>query len=402
MINVKTVYIYLFTLVGCATNNEKIEIVDVNKQIDKLAINNSEPVKDIKPYSNIELINEIKVLIYKSPVKLNISVLDPTINNKNYLGDYNISCKKQNTDATCLMKNILTNSTLIISEKTISIKSDGFIKVNSKTLREKISITISKNKLLVINHLPIKNYTIAVAASEMPISAHNEAIKAQLVAARNYAISVAKENKNNPYHLLPDQYDQVFRGANYENPKLAKLYKEIKNNFLVYNNQILKTFYCSSTGASIITPEKAWGNKTKHNGAYDNLISHWDKNDQGNNWQIKLSTKIGHMFNLNRLKEIKIMNQEFLEVKSIKVTDINNTSKIYSISKFKQTIKPFKLPSHEFHVTKTQKGFSLKGRGWGHSVGLSQRGAMAMANDNLKYQEILKFYYPNSQLISIN
>ena len=57
------------------------------------------------------------------------------------------------------------------------------------------------------------------------------------------------------------------------------------------------------------------------------------------------------------------------------------------------------LPSAFFHIEKISEGYKVYGGGFGHGSGLSQNGAIAMAEQNMKYEDILKKFYKNVELV---
>ena len=81
--------------------------------------------------------------------------------------------------------------------------------------------------------------------------------------------------------------------------------------------------------------------------------------------------------------------------------EIEGTKQTVTIGKeleIRRTLSESHLFSSAFVVEKTQDGFTLKGAGWGHGVGLCQIGAAVMASKGYTYREILQHYYPGTSL----
>jgi SpoIID/LytB domain protein len=68
--------------------------------------------------------------------------------------------------------------------------------------------------------------------------------------------------------------------------------------------------------------------------------------------------------------------------------------------KIRQMFSP-PLRSSCFIVDKTETGFVLHGAGWGHGVGMCQSGAITMANNGKRFEEILNHYYRKAELIKV-
>jgi stage II sporulation protein D len=96
----------------------------------------------------------------------------------------------------------------------ITPSNGGFIQVGDRLYPGEMELRTWQNRFLAINILPLEEYLRSVVPSEMPASWHMEALKAQAVAARSYAINTQRQRKwgNVPYDLVSDVRDQVYGG----------------------------------------------------------------------------------------------------------------------------------------------------------------------------------------------
>ena len=103
-------------------------------------------------------------------------------------------------------------------------------------------------------------------------------------------------------------------------------------------------------------------------------------------------SKLGLQYNDN----LQISVKEYTQTGSIKNIEINNKL-------FKGTDVRFKLNlrSAYFTIKKVNDNVKITTKGFGHGVGMSQYGAMAMANMGYKYNDILKYYYTNVEIKKI-
>ncbi|MCA1904047.1 MAG: SpoIID/LytB domain-containing protein [Cyanobacteria bacterium M5B4] len=92
--------------------------------------------------------------------------------------------------------------------------NNGLIQVKETLYPGEIQITQWRDQSIAVNVLPIEEYLRGVVPSEMPASWHLDALMAQAVAARSYAINTQRQRKwgNAPYDLVSDTRDQVFKG----------------------------------------------------------------------------------------------------------------------------------------------------------------------------------------------
>ncbi|MDX1976245.1 MAG: SpoIID/LytB domain-containing protein [Pseudanabaenaceae cyanobacterium bins.68] len=96
----------------------------------------------------------------------------------------------------------------------IEPSNNGLVRLGNVLYPGELEIRPFKSKVIAINVLPVEEYLRSVVPSEMPASWHLDALKAQAVAARSYAINTMRQRKwgNAPYDLVSDTRDQVYKG----------------------------------------------------------------------------------------------------------------------------------------------------------------------------------------------
>lgn len=96
----------------------------------------------------------------------------------------------------------------------IQPSNNGLTQIGDRLYPGKIEIRSWNSKAIAVNVLPLEEYLRSVVPSEMPASWHIDALKAQAVAARSYAINTQKQRKwgTAPYDLVSDTRDQVYGG----------------------------------------------------------------------------------------------------------------------------------------------------------------------------------------------
>lgn len=96
----------------------------------------------------------------------------------------------------------------------IEPSNNGLVRLGNVLYPGELELRPFKGKVIAINILPVEEYLRSVVPSEMPASWHLDALKAQAVAARSYAINTMSQRKwgNAPYDLVSDTRDQVYKG----------------------------------------------------------------------------------------------------------------------------------------------------------------------------------------------
>lgn len=283
------------------------------------------------------------------------------------------------------------------SEESVSMQTASTVKVMNAN---------SKN----ITETKLEDYLLGVVACEMSASYHEEAIKAQIIAAHTL-LEHSKLNKNETLGEAdisdsPATHQGYFTadeqrakwGEKYDEyvAKIKKCIEEVKTLTIQYNNKpITAVFYAISNGQTENATD-VWG------GNYPYLISvssEGDKLSPGYMTEVsfsseefkKIVTEQGVTLSDNAEKWIgKINRTETGMVKDIVIGD--KTFKGTDIRKF------FSLRSSTFECTYKDGSFIFKVKGYGHGVGMSQYGANYLAEQGKTYKEILAHYYPNTQI----
>jgi hypothetical protein len=95
-------------------------------------------------------------------------------------------------------------------------EATGFVFLNDRWYRGGLVLIPVDGELWIINTVTLEDYLYSVVGAEMPSSWHGEALKAQAIAARSYAIVQMMRNAQDWYHLLPTQRHQVYKGTESE------------------------------------------------------------------------------------------------------------------------------------------------------------------------------------------
>ena len=125
--------------------------------------------------------------------------------------------------------------------------TNGFVSVKGKWYRGEF-IIINKNDLTVINDIPLEQYLLGVVPSEMPSRWNYEALKAQSIAARSYAVANLGKNGSKGYDLKDNTYDQAYGGASAETQNTSRAVSDTKGIVATYNKKVISAYYCASAG----------------------------------------------------------------------------------------------------------------------------------------------------------
>jgi stage II sporulation protein D len=122
--------------------------------------------------------------------------------------------------------------------------------------RGSIQVDLAGGKLRAINMVGLEQYLYGVVPSEMPYTWHLEALKAQAVVARSYALAT---RKTGAFDLYPDTRSQVYLGIDHEKPSTNAAVDATAGKVVLYEGQVAKTFFFSTSGGRTASAEDVWG-----------------------------------------------------------------------------------------------------------------------------------------------
>lgn len=273
-------------------------------------------------------------------------------------------------------------------------------KTTSKEISSSITIKINKNNK--IKELDLEEYIIGVVAGEMPASFEMEALKAQAVTSRTYAMYKINNTKDN-YDIETNVDDQVYIttdemkekwGNDYElyYNKIKDAVYSTQNLVMKKDNKIFKSYYFAMSNGTTADSSTVFGESTT-----TSVESPWD-NESLNKFLVTTeftSNEIKTKLNLkDDITNIEILSRD----KTNRVEKIKVNNKTYTGIEFRQLLS---LRSTDFTISKIDNTYSITTKGYGHGVGMSQYGANGMAKENYTYDEILKYYYQDIEIKEI-
>jgi stage II sporulation protein D len=293
-------------------------------------------------------------------------------------------------------KNFKTNKVLIKTDD-----PDIFI-INGRKFRGSLQFIRDKNaRLSVVNHIDLEDYVQGILYHEASHYWPMEALKAQAIVSRTYAVYQIRENKSRDYDLTSDIYSQVYGGKTSERYRTNKAVKDTRGIVLTYKDKIFPTFFHATCGGHTQDASKLWNiNMPPLKG----LICDFCKESPHFSWHYVLSLNeikeklIKAGYKIDDLRTIEILGKDSSNRNTdLKLVSPKGDIKI-SAKDFRNLIGPNIIRSTNFKVNIISKDAIFEGFGWGHGVGLCQWGAYFMAKQGYTVEQILRYYYPESDV----
>ncbi len=292
----------------------------------------------------------------------------------------------------------ITSETLSITSKLETIKYKGSSYHGEVRLHR-----MPGRKILVVNTLPLEEYLVGLVTSEMPADWHAEALKAQSVVARTYALFQKKmhaSNSNPLYDLEATTMDQVYKGGRSDDFRIRKIVSSTDSEILESRGKLIKAFFHSSCGGKTETALNVWGEKNK----FVFVDDPYCKDSPHNSWTYSTTKEaLANKIRKNRYpaKTIEKIEIDRIDGNPRAATVILGTGgqTIYiQGNDFRRMVGYRELKSTWFDVTINGSKITFTGRGFGHGVGMCQWGARGMAEAGKSYRDILHFYYPGARI----
>jgi len=287
------------------------------------------------------------------------------------------------------------------SKLVIKPEAQDAIIINGRRFRGNIQIIRNNSdKLAVINQIELEDYIKGILYHEVSHFWPMEALKAQAIVCRSYALYQAQENKAKDYDLTADIYSQVYGGSTSERYRTNEAVMETRGTVLEYENRIFPAYYHATCGGHTEDAAELWNiNIVPLRGVACNYC----KDSPHSAWHyvlslVEIKDKLdGAGFKLiGDIKDIRIAGRN----KSGRVTNLEIESLqkkvIISVKDFRNIIGPNIIKSTNFSINIVEGDAVFEGWGWGHGVGMCQWGAYFMAKSGKTYEEILKYYYPGA------
>ena len=289
----------------------------------------------------------------------------------------------------------------------------SFKKEKYKGILHLLSNPVEK-KCDVVYEAYLEDYLSTLLPKEMNASWHLEALKAQAVAARSYALHkikskyVSKKKGHEAYYDLENSEKHQVNGHFFDaTPKTRKATSSTKGEILLTKKgRLTPVFFHAQCGGHTLLPEQVWSKRIK---SYSSVRCSYCRHSRKNRWKEKLDMKrmvkfMGWLYKKKYIEEKKkgkiVLVPDSLGNIELK---IYRGGRMFTISKilFRRYFGRAIVPSNRFAIRHFKKGFALRGRGNGHGVGMCQVGVLVLARRGWGYKRILAHYFPGHRLEKI-
>lgn len=360
---------------------ETVNIINTNQSEETVTIKDSSSIEEITNNTNEKVSNELK----EKPSNKLDEKNKTTNNNQN-----------KNTQITSKDNNETKNSETKIDQKeTVENKETNEnpkqeeSSYTSKSETDKVTIYRTNGYVITI---PLDEYLIGVVGAEMPASFPIEALKAQAVVARTYALKKIKNNAkltdsvSTQCYKDNNQLKEMWKNSyNTYYQKIKSAVEATKNQAIYYQNDYIDAVYHSTSNGKTEDAMYVWGNSSPYLKSVD---SSWDKNSTS--YLKEIEKDLSNVLNILGVDVSDTSFEILSRDSSGRVEKVRFGNREFTGVEFRNLLG---LRSADFDIKQIDNTLIITTRGYGHGVGLSQYGASGMAKEGYNYIEILKHYY---------
>jgi stage II sporulation protein D len=274
------------------------------------------------------------------------------------------------------------------------------ITVNGKGYRGTLEVRAADRGLLVVNELPLEEYLIGLINCEISSAWPMEAIKAQAVIARSYAVYQKQARRGALYQLESSVMDQVYGGCDLEDSRAARGVEETAGEVITYGDKVIQAFYHSNCAGHTEAAKHVWGQPVPY---LRGVPCQYCLEANPMRWELNLPIRKVEA-------SLRAAGYQIWGLKNIRVEQRNESGRVLELAltgsktiimsgvSFRKALGYGSVKSTNFDVVLSDDECRIVGTGSGHGVGLCQWGAKERAADGFQYREILSYYYPGVKL----
>lgn len=352
--------------------------------------------------------HEIRVLISEGQEKLKLtvmngySVVDPKTRTKIAVSQRLVGVNVRSRPGGLLVAGVKFPEDIEIhSTRT----TDLFI--NDKPFRGFISIhRQSDGTLAAVNHIDVEDYLYGVLYHEVGSWWPMEALKAQAIAARTYALYQKRFTQMKKFDVYNNQSSQMYGGADSERSRSNQAVDETRGEVLTFAGEIFPAYYHATCGGQTRDSSELWNIKLPP--LAGGVVCKYCWFSPHFSWHAKVGLREmeellkKHGITVGVIRDMEVVARSSSGRVLTAAVKGSLGEKLLNAKDLRLWVGPTVVRSENFETHVRWGKITFDGKGWGHGVGMCQWGTLAQSLLGKKYGEILSFYYPGSYISPMN
>jgi stage II sporulation protein D len=281
---------------------------------------------------------------------------------------------------------------------------DEAVRVGGRRYRGRLLIEALGNRLALVNVVGLEDYLRGVLPSEVESGGPAEALKAQAVAARSFALAEMRDSSSKAWDLDNSSDSQVYGSREAETAATDTAVRSTRGEVLAWHGGVAHAFFHGNSGGYTADEAEVWGGSASPD-YLQGVPDPWSEHQRHSTWTAAVplaeaETLLGRAGLWTGVLTAVLPRDRSASgrwARIVLVDGLGRTSTV-SANAFRRAFGADRVRSTRFDVRVEDEALVFDGQGWGHGVGMSQEGAFAMAKSGWDYRAILYFYYPGTYL----
>ena len=268
--------------------------------------------------------------------------------------------------------------------------------LESRAYDDNLQVVAGERFLTLVNHVDMDKYLAGVVQAEAGSNAHIEFYKAQAVLCRTYALKHSQRHATEGFSLCDGTHCQAYKGRSSRNPDILEAVLETTGTVVAdYNYKLITAAYHANSGGQTQRASDVWVSDADY---LLSVVDPYSLHQPQSKWQDTISFQEWKNYLLkNGMESVEKLPEEIIYIEQMR------RKKYFILDK--ESIRMTKIRedwgfrSAFFDMFPEGDSILVWGKGYGHGIGMSQEGAMKMANDGFSYVDILQFYFNDIRLM---
>jgi stage II sporulation protein D len=380
----------------------------------------------MQPYVRVKIL-EVNELTLESSGPFELYCMLPDGSTTDYFSNSDLLIRAEGSHISVRQKSGLPLESKLNRVVAVPSKADFHLTLNGSRFRGIADVIVENGGISVVNAIYMEDYLKGVLPPE--IGRHGrpelEALKAQAVASRTYALSRFRQNPAEPYDMVNEVADQIYIGMSSEDRWINEAIEATRGEVLLADDELITAYYHSTCGGSTDNIEDVWDRQPKSylKSHDDDSFCEWSKYSE---WSFTWSRSQLEESISKYLKQKGRLKQESFDLANLEVIDRlpSGRIRVLKVSAGGEEFLIFKdqirwaflrpdredaiLPSTNFHLEIDRDSsdgsivrITATGRGNGHGVGMCQCGALGRSRAGKRYRDILGAYYQGAKVTEV-
>jgi stage II sporulation protein D len=253
----------------------------------------------------------------------------------------------------------------------------------------------ARGALLLVNRLSLETYLAGVLAGEVPSSWPEEALKAQAVASRTYALYQKVHQPRGAWHDVESTVaSQVYKGLGKGDPRIRQAVEATRGEVLVFKRGLAHAFFHSCCAGRTESSREVWTGGEPYLGG---VACGFDDDCPQRRWSTRVPLAVvGKKLGVRGVRQVEVTaTAPSGRVRTVRLAGSSGWRKVAG-ARFRDALGYKAVPGRRFALRRDGDDLVITGEGAGHGVGLCQWGARGMAVAGRAYRDILGHYYPGT------